>query len=279
MKPEKRSIAFNRVNLRSVDAQEGKKIIEGLIPYDSESVPIWGTTEIIANTAFKKVLADKVEVRALWNHNDSFVLGNTRTGTLVLEDTKEGLLCRCELPKTSYADDLFEIVARGDVTTMSFGFYPVEWEDREKGNIRILKQVVLDEVSFGVTFPAYPGTTSEAQTRSHRPHRLFKRSLDVEGINELFEKEILSDDDKERILGLISELKGLLGATEPGGAERNGKAEEELELIEQSVEQEILDSVELQEELDEAIAEEEGEPLEEERGTGNRNRKGKGVRN
>ncbi|MDR1301544.1 MAG: HK97 family phage prohead protease [Treponema sp.] len=268
MKSEKRSIAFKRINLRSVD-NEGKKSIEGLIPYNSPSVPIFGVTEIIDKTAFKKVLAEKSEIRALWNHNDSFVLGNTRTGTLILEDTEEGLLCRCVLPKTSYADDLYEIVSRGDVTTMSFGFYPREWEDN--GKIRTLKEVVLDEVSFGVTFPAYPATTSEAQTRSNnKRQKLFKRSIDVEGIDELLAKETLSDDDKARIQGLISDLQGLLGIQE---TERNAEEEEALEQIEQEVENEMIESIELQEKLDEAIAD-----AEEEQDTGNRNHKGKGVR-
>ncbi|MDR3170316.1 MAG: HK97 family phage prohead protease [Treponema sp.] len=272
MKREKRSIAFkNRINLRSTE-REGKRTIEGLIPYDSESVPIWGVIETISSTAFKKVLEDKTEVRAMWNHNDSQVLGNTRTGTLVLEDTQEGLLCRCELPKTSYADDLFEIVSRGDVTTMSFGFIPIDWEEQGNGRKRILKEVLLDEVSFGVTFPAYPGTTSEAQIRSQKG--LVKRSIDVDGINALLEKETLTDEDKEKITALIDTLKELIGKTADPAAGESPPSEraeedavqeaEELELLETAIELEIFDATELTPEVEEALKAEEAEEAEEE---------------
>ncbi|MDR0722093.1 MAG: HK97 family phage prohead protease [Treponema sp.] len=247
---EKRNIAFKRIALRSTE-KEGKKRIEGLIPYDSESVPLWGTIEVIAPGAFKNCLEAKTEVRALWNHNDSHVLGSTKSGTLELEDTPEGLLCRCELPRTSYADDLFEVISRGDVTTMSFGFYPVVWES-DSGKVRRLQEIVLDEVSFGVTYPAYPETTSEAHTRSRK---LMKRSIDVEGINALLDKETLTDEDKTRIKELIESLQGLIGTSEapPGPQETASETPpgpespetEELALLETALEMELLDLNEL----------------------------------
>jgi HK97 family phage prohead protease len=249
---EKRNIAFKRIALRSTE-KEGKKSIEGLIPYDSESIPIWGTIEVIAPGAFTKTLEAKTEVRALWNHNDSQVLGSTKSGTLELEDTPEGLLCRCELPKTSYADDLFEIVSRGDVTTMSFGFYPVVWENEEGGKVRRLQEIVLDEVSFGVTYPAYSETTS--QTHIRYQHRLMKRSIDVEAINTLLDKETLSDEDKAQIKELIESLQGLIGTSEPSPGppetasepppEQESPETEELALLETALEMELLDLDEL----------------------------------
>jgi HK97 family phage prohead protease len=249
---EKRNIAFKRIALRSTE-KEGKKSIEGLIPYDSESIPIWGTIEVIAPGAFKKTLEAKTEVRALWNHNDSQVLGSTKSGTLELEDTPEGLLCRCELPKTSYADDLFEIVSRGDVTTMSFGFYPVIWEYCDSSKVRRLQEIVLEEVSFGVTYPAYPETTSQTHIRSQ--HRLMKRSIDVEAINTLLDKETLSDADKTQIKELIESLQGLIGAsTEPSGSpqtasepppNQESQETEDLALLETALEMELLDLDEL----------------------------------
>jgi HK97 family phage prohead protease len=159
MKREKRKLSFKDIEIRSTD-NEGKRFIEGIIPYNSKSIPIWGTTEIIGRTAFNKTLSDKSEVRALWNHNDNYILGNTKAETLLLENTDTGLICRCELPNTSYANDLYEIIDRGDVKTMSFGFTPIKWEENDKGKLRTLKEVQLHEVSFGVTFPAYQERTS-----------------------------------------------------------------------------------------------------------------------
>jgi HK97 family phage prohead protease len=200
-KREKRRIVFKNLEIRSAE-KEGKKHIEGIIPYGSRSVPMWGVTEIIDRTAFNKTLKDKKEVRALWNHNDSFILGNTRSGTLELEDSEEGLVCRCELPATSYANDLYEIVSRGDVRTMSFGFRPVRWSDSEDGKVRTLKEVQLDEVSYGVMYAAYPETDSQTYMRG-----FMKRKIDIETINGILEKEELTEED----LKVLKEAAGALG--------------------------------------------------------------------
>lgn len=121
---EKRRIStLQNVSVRSVD-NSGKKYVEGLIPYDSKSVPMFGITEIIQRGAFNRAISGEEKVLALYNHDDSHVLGNTASGTLVLEDSDAGLVCRCAIPNTTYANDLYEIILRGDIRTMSFGFFP-----------------------------------------------------------------------------------------------------------------------------------------------------------
>jgi HK97 family phage prohead protease len=209
MKKEKRKIAFKNLEIRS-DEKDGKKYIEGIIPYDSRSVPMWGVTEIIDKAAFNKTLNDKSEVRALWNHNDSFILGNTRSGTLELENAAEGLICRCELPNTSYANDLYEIVSRGDVKTMSFGFIPVKWQDSENGKVRTLKEVKLDEVSYGVVYAAYPETNSQTYMRG-----FMKRKIDIEVINEILEKEELTEEDVTALQEVVNTLTNIIKENSP----------------------------------------------------------------
>jgi HK97 family phage prohead protease len=184
-----KKLAFKNLEIRS-ENKDGKKYIEGIIPYDSKSVPMWGITEVIDRSAFNKTLKENKEIRALWNHDDSLILGNTNSGTLELENSDNGLICRCELPNTSYANDLYEIVTRGDVKTMSFGFRPIKWQDSENGKLRTLKEVQLDEVSYGVTYAAYPETNSQTYLRG-----FMKRKIDIESINEILEKEELTEDD------------------------------------------------------------------------------------
>ena len=205
MKKEKRNLTFKDIEIRSSN-NDGKKIVEGLIPYNSKSVEMWGTTEIIDRTAFNKTLSDKSEVRALFNHDDSRVLGNTKSETLILENTNSGLICKCELPNTTYANDLFEIIERGDVRTMSFGFTPVKWIEDDKGKLRTLKEVQLHEVSFGVTFPAYKETTSLAYMRG-----LEKNNINVENLNEVLEKDEFNDNDKIIIQNTVNSLNNILG--------------------------------------------------------------------
>jgi HK97 family phage prohead protease len=209
MRKEKRNITFKNLEIRSTE-KEGKKYVEGIIPYDSRSVPMWGVTEIIDRVAFNKTLKDKSEVRALWNHNDSFVLGNTRSGTLELENSDEGLICRCELPNTSYANDLYEIVSRGDVKTMSFGFLPVKWQDSENGKLRTLKEIKLSEVSYGVTYAAYPETNSQTYMRG-----FMKRKINIEVINEILEKEELTEEDVTALQEAVNTLTNVIKENSP----------------------------------------------------------------
>ncbi len=167
--------------------QEGKKSIIGFIPFNVISDDM-GFTEIITDTAFNKTIADGANVFALSNHDSSRVLGSTRAGTMRMTKAADGLTCEVDLPNTQYAADLWEIINRGDVTTMSFGFYPVKYEIDEEGNY-LLREVKLFEVSFGVTFPAYPATNSAA----------IKRSLEeLQKENEELKRQLKEHEDREK---------------------------------------------------------------------------------
>jgi len=206
MKKETRKLTFNDIELRAETSTLGKKIVEGVIPYDSKSLKIWGTTEIISKTAFNKTLSDKATVRALFNHDENRILGSTDSGTLVLENSDAGLICRCELPDTSYANDMFTIIERGDCKTMSFGFQPISWRDSDNGKVRTLKEVKLLEVSYCVPYPAYPESTSVTYKRGFE-----MRNINIEQLNEILEKEELNENDKNTISETVGILQNLIG--------------------------------------------------------------------
>jgi HK97 family phage prohead protease len=233
-KKEKRKLSFKNIELRA-EIQGEKKYLMGIIPYNSRSVPMWGTTEIIASSAFNKTIADGTEVRALYNHDDSKVLGSTKNNTLILENTETGLLCRVELPSTTYADDAFEIVNRGDVKTMSFGFIPQKWDDLDNGKTRILREVQLLETSFCVAFPAYPETNSVSYMRG-----LEKNNIDIDQLNTILEKDVIIEEDKTKIRDVINKLNCLVeeAAEEPVATTPNNDTSEK-ETIELMIETEI----------------------------------------
>jgi HK97 family phage prohead protease len=268
MKKQKR-ISFKCIEIRSSE-HDGKRQVEGIIPYNSESVPIWGVIEVIDKDAFKKTLEEKNNVRALFNHNDSKVLGSTKSGTLTLEDSSAGLVCRCELPNTTYANDLFEVISRGDVKTMSFGFYPIRWVD--DGTKRVLKEVELDEVSFGVAYPAYPETNSEVSLRSY----LNKRNMDMDKIQAILVKidagETLTDEEKNILREFIKPINEILqdkteetqdpppeqtaSTTDEGEGSSDAEDAEAIALVETAIELEILDLEELEAEVQEELEKE-----------------------
>ena len=82
-----------------------------------------GHLEALAHTAFRSVLADKqTDVRALFNHDPSMLLGRQSSGTLTVGVDTEGLEFEVNLPNTTVGNDVRELAERGDITGASFGF-------------------------------------------------------------------------------------------------------------------------------------------------------------
>jgi HK97 family phage prohead protease len=165
-KPERRFMA-QRVNSRlgALEIRKGTtRTISGYAARYDEETDIGEFIEVIRPRAFAETVASD-DIRALWNHDSSIVLGRTAAGTLRLEDRTEGLWFELELPKTQAGDDALVSIRRGDVTGMSFGFLVPAGGDRvlrtTRGILREINKVKLYEVS-PVTFPAYQGTSVSA---------------------------------------------------------------------------------------------------------------------
>jgi HK97 family phage prohead protease len=155
IKKEERSYEVRMV----VEEADKRKIVGHAAVFNQLSLPLqFGIREKILPGAFKESIEED-DIRALWNHDEKWVLGRTKSGTLRLKEDDVGLYIEIDPPDTNYAKDFIELIKRGDVDQMSFGFTVID-EDYEKNNnqtIRILKKVRLFDVS-PVTFPAYPQT-------------------------------------------------------------------------------------------------------------------------
>ena len=136
--------------------------------FDSYSEDLGGFIEIIKPGAFDDVLND--DVRAFYNHSDSFLLGRVSSGTLRVWADATGLGYEVKMPNTTYANDLIELMRRGDVNQSSFAFLVARdrWEKRNGKNVRIIEKVSrLIDVS-PVVLPAYPAASSGlAQREQH----------------------------------------------------------------------------------------------------------------
>ena len=130
----------------------------------SEPLPF---TEIIAPGAFKRSLRSRNDVKMLWNHDSGQVLGSTRAGTLTLVEDERGLKVTANLPDTTTGRDARELIRRGDVSAMSFGFTVPAGGDSwsSDGATRTLKSVRLHEVSI-VAWPAYTATEGTVAVRA-----------------------------------------------------------------------------------------------------------------
>ncbi len=166
--------------------------IEGYFAlYESETQLFDGIYEIITKGAFDNTLQN--DIRALWNHDTMFVLGRNKSGTLDLKLDDKGLFATVRMPKTQYAQDLYELVQRGDVNQCSFGFNILQ-EDVEElasGEYRFrINEIDLHEVSV-VTFPAYENTSVQArssQIETIKGRKLDKRKQELSKRLERFKK-------------------------------------------------------------------------------------------
>ena len=169
----KREFRTFKVQVRKKGDQAQASQVEGhAAVFNSLSVDFGGWRERIMPGAFSRAIKEKQDVFALINHDESLILGRTRSGTLTLSEDKEGLAFDCRLPATSYASDLSVIMDRGDIDQCSFGFVPVKttWSEepdpdnaKEQIIVRQIEDCDLFDVSV-VTYPAYPQT--DANTRA-----------------------------------------------------------------------------------------------------------------
>jgi hypothetical protein len=162
--------------------------------FDSPSEPL-PFIERIKRGAFNRSLKQaRNDIKLLWNHDTSAVLGSTRAGTLKLVEDNRGLKVTGTLPNTTMGRDAAVLLKRGDVDSMSFGFSVPSGGDswNEDGSERVLKSVRLHEVSI-VAFPAYTSTAGTTSVRGL--DKLAKRaSVDAD---ELADAMLLLEEGKD----------------------------------------------------------------------------------
>jgi HK97 family phage prohead protease len=143
------------------------------IHYDGDSsseYELWAfgnerCVERLAVGCFDRALAEKDDVRALYNHDANCVLGRSAAGTLDLRCDKRGLHYQIDPPDTQLARDLMTSIGRGDINGSSFAFTVEDevWQETKTGDniliVREVRSVRLLDIS-PCTYPAYEGTTA-----------------------------------------------------------------------------------------------------------------------
>lgn len=138
--------------------------------FNQESELIWGEwVEVIEPGFFDDVMED--DVRALFNHDDNFILARNTAGTLTMAIDETGLHYEYETPDITYANDLLTSIRLGNITQSSFAFTvaKAEWEkiENEDNSVKWVRHLVKAKRLFDVspvTYPAY--STTEVSTRS-----------------------------------------------------------------------------------------------------------------
>lgn len=166
-------------DIKTRSADDDEKVIEGYFAVFNEVYRVWDdVTESIAPGAFTDSLNG--DIRALYNHNTDQILGRTSAGTLTLKQDEKGLWGQIKVnERDTEAVNVYERIARGDISGCSFGF-DIESEEvrvNDDGSVHwtITKVNPLYEVSPCV-FPAYEQTSVESRGKEARVIR--KRELE-----------------------------------------------------------------------------------------------------
>lgn len=186
--------------VRAVDNEEGKMIIEGVVNNIGEySKVIYGSfRERITDGAFKRALERakdaKRDVFFLALHNTrSLPLASINSGTMKLEEKDKKLTIRAELPDTTQNKDIYTLVKAGVLREFSFGFGNVkcEWgEDENKIRTRTITELDISEVSLVCT-GAYNNTGAEA--RGYNPVDELEEAEPQDAAQETEEKRALQE--------------------------------------------------------------------------------------
>ena len=135
---------------------ESGKLVGVAVAYGTRSQDLGGFVEIIEPGAFSKHLVTNPDVRCLYEHDKKDLLGRTTSGTLRLSDSQQELAVEIDPPATRAGADCVELVKRGDLSGMSFGFSVVKdhWDMKAKPPVRHVIEARLHEVTI-TSNPAY----------------------------------------------------------------------------------------------------------------------------
>jgi uncharacterized protein len=169
---ERRFIAAQPVELRA--GADGKPTeLHGYAAVFNQWATIsdfWGDAfqERVAPGAYAKTIGE-ADIRALFNHDPSIVLGRNKAGTLDLVEDATGLRDVIRPPDNEWGRPVLDAVQRGDVTGQSIAFQVVkeEWKrpDKKSGDDltqRTILEARLLDVSI-VTYPAFEQTSVQAR--------------------------------------------------------------------------------------------------------------------
>lgn len=198
------------MSLEPLILKKGKWVIEGVVNQIGEwSKVLYGS--------FREKIEPKVFERAIKsakdNNRDIFFLAlhNNRelplasmiSGTMELVEKDNKLLLRSELPPTTLAKDIHELVKAGVLREFSFGFNNVQakWDKDADGiRTRTITDLTLHEVSI-VTTGAYNNTVANA--RSMDLTEILPREDDEKRTNQSDDEVLfLYNKNKLRLLNL-----------------------------------------------------------------------------
>ena len=202
---EEKFIDMKNKEIRTIDVQDLELRMDGdkqtIVGYgavfNSMSNDLGGFREYISPEAFEGRMED--DVRFLFNHDANYVLARTTNGTLRMSVDEKGLRYEADMPNTSTARDLVELLKNGTVNQSSFAFIVEDdsWEMKDGMNIRTINKVSRLYDLSSVVYPAYSEASSSVALRSMQEWqekeeaKKLEESLEAEKLEGIKEEEDL----------------------------------------------------------------------------------------
>ena len=171
---EKRFV--NITNLEVRDGEGSGRLVTGYAVVFNQWSEDLGFREMILPEAITEETIQISDIIFNYNHNPNWVLARSKygVGTLNLEIDNHGLKFSFEAPNTTIANDMLELIKRGDITGCSFAFTvnpsdpaAEKWEESEGVYHRYIHKIDrLYDCSVVVT-PAYEGTSVSARSKEN----------------------------------------------------------------------------------------------------------------
>lgn len=168
------------VELRA-SGPKGKKAGGYAIKFGMRSQNLGGFVERVDPGFVDETIDRGLDVLGRYQHDSNMLIGRTSAGTLRLTKDGTGLDYEADLPDTTYARDLAELLGRGDVTGSSFAFRLAadggdSWGETESGfpERSLLRGIVVDVAP--VVTPAYLDATSGLRSLAEQ------RGLDLDTV-------------------------------------------------------------------------------------------------
>jgi HK97 family phage prohead protease len=155
---------------------EGRKLVGRAAPFNTPT-QIGDFTETIAPGAFAESIAENRDILMCADHDMSRVLGRTKSGSLRLKETADGLQFELDVPDTQLGRDMLTMAARRDLGGCSIGFHVPPGGDEWRGTHRTLKRIALVEVSLVSSHPSYPTTSVTARSTASAGRSDLERRL------------------------------------------------------------------------------------------------------
>lgn len=204
---------------------DGMTFVGYAAKFNSRSENLGGFVETIERGAFSRSLRSRNDVKLLVNHDSGRVLASSRAKTLRLYEDQVGLRVEADLPNTTDGRDMAELLRRGDLNKMSFGFSVQKDSWNNEMTERTLKSVRLFEVSI-VAFPAYEETEAMVRSLDKVAARAQVNADELaDAVMKLEEGADLSDTEAELIKTVVNSLA-------PKQTETETPTEEQINLLE-----------------------------------------------